>query len=137
MSLKPKQHEPSPPTEAESFAAPWMKPALEELGKKIAERDAASDYRRNLYHALSANNPKGPSLLDWNKIDLQLTSESTNAVGSMLMELANPQIRKYLGTVQTDPSLDEKRRSCKLNPVRKTNSEWRRTAWCAAFVNGV
>jgi len=135
MSLKHKPHQPSPPTEAESFAAPWMKWALDELGKNIAERDAATDYKRNLYHALSANNPNGPSLLDWNKLDLQFASDATNAAGPILMEFANPQIRKYLDTVQTDPSLDKKHRSCKLDPVRKTNSEWRMTAWCAAFVN--
>jgi uncharacterized protein (TIGR02594 family) len=112
-----------------------MKWALEELGKRVGEHDSASEYKRTLYRALSANNPHGPSLLDWNKINLQLASHATNAMGAMLMEFANPEVKKYLDTVQTDPALNKKHRSFKLDPVRKTNSEWRMTAWCAAFVN--
>jgi uncharacterized protein (TIGR02594 family) len=127
--------QPPVPTEAESLAAPWMEIALGELGKHIGEKDAASEYQRSVYRALSANNPKGPTLLDWNKIDLQWSKSAASAAGPMLMEQANPDIKKYLSTVQTDPELDKKHRSFKLDAVRQTNTEWRMTAWCAAFVN--
>jgi uncharacterized protein (TIGR02594 family) len=136
MSSHRQPLEPSAPSDAEAFAAPWMKVALQELGKKIAERDSASDYRRALYHALAANNPRGPSLLDWDKVDLDLSSKATDAFGPVLMESSNREIKKYLDTVRTDPERDKKRhRSYQLDAVRKAGNEWRMTAWCAAFVN--
>jgi hypothetical protein len=53
MSEHRKHLHPPSPTEAESFGAPWMKWALEELGKKVAEHDSASEYKTTLYHTLS------------------------------------------------------------------------------------
>ncbi|HEY3840263.1 MAG TPA: TIGR02594 family protein [Bryobacteraceae bacterium] len=135
MSAIHKKLQPPSPTDDETFSAPWMKFALQELGKHVGEHDAASEYQRTLYRTLAANNPQGPSLLDWNKVNLQLARGATTAVGPALMDGANRDVEKYLDTVRTDPSLDKKHRSFKLDKVRQTDSGWRMTAWCAAFVN--
>jgi uncharacterized protein (TIGR02594 family) len=130
MGTKPKE-----PTESESFAAPWMKIALQELNKNVGEHDAPKEFRENLYLSLAANDPHGPTLLDWKAIDHEIAQHASDVLGSTLMLLKNAPVRKYLDTVRTDPDLDKKRRSFALDPVRKNGSEWRMTAWCAAFVN--
>jgi uncharacterized protein (TIGR02594 family) len=133
---KPKHKlEPPAPTDAESLVAPWMEIALGELGKGIGEKDAATEYQRTVYRALSANNPKGPTLIDWNRVDLEWSKSAASALGPTLMDSANRDIKKYLSTVRTDPSLDKKHRSFTLDTVRHTDTGWRMTAWCAAFVN--
>lgn len=127
--------EPPTPTNAEASNAPWMEFALKELGKNIAEQDAAGEYQRALYRALAANNPQGRTLLDWNKIDLDLSQSAGDAFGPILMDSGNSDIAKYLRTVKTDPALDKKGRSWELSTSWKTKGGWRMAAWCAAFVN--
>lgn len=100
MSQHRKHLHPPSPTEAESFGAPWMKWALEELGKKVAEHDSASEYKRNLYHALSANNPHGPALLDWNKVNREFASRATDAAGPTLMAVAKSRGEEIPGDCQ-------------------------------------
>jgi hypothetical protein len=72
-----------------------MKFALQELGEHIAENDAAGEYQRTLYRTLAANNPHGPTLLDWNEIDLRLARSATAVVGPILMDRANSGVKKY------------------------------------------
>jgi len=130
MALSPKA-----PTEAEMFAAPWMEIALGELGKGIHEVDAAKSFQNRLYSTLSAQVNPGHHLMDWNAIDLGIARDAADDLGPTLMTVGNPEIAGYLATVHTDPDLDRHHRSFTLAPSRKDHSEWRMTAWCAAFVN--
>lgn len=129
-----RQIAPQPPTKQATARAPWMAFALQELGKHVHEVNAPGEIENNLYLSLAANNPHGPTLLDWDKLDHQMAHPSDN-LASVLMNTGNPEVKKYLDSVRTDPDLDKKRRSYKLDAVRKDPSGWRMTAWCAAFVN--
>jgi len=121
------------PTAAESSRAPWMEVALEELSKGIHELKP-DDFRHQLSAFLAASHPKGPTLLDWRKLDKDLVNQ-TNKIDAVIMRASNPSIASYLGSVRTDPDMDPKHRSFHLDTIRQTNSGWRMTAWCAAFVN--
>ena len=69
-----------------------MRFALQELGKGVAGHDAPTESQQTLYHALAANDPHGPSLLDWKRVDLDLSRQATQGIAPVLMDLANPDV---------------------------------------------
>jgi uncharacterized protein (TIGR02594 family) len=116
-------------TEDELAAAPWMKIALNELGKGVHEIRGDKSFADHFYLALSQNNPRF-SLLDWNKIDHDIAEKTANTFGGTLMVPSNPDVMKYLRSTRLDTFT--KRTTSKKHP---DIHEWRMQAWCAAFVN--
>ena len=120
--------------------APWMKIARAELGKSVKEVQRYESFKVPLLRSLTQNSPRGPTLLDWTKVNRDLVKSFSRAV-SQTMEKAtvrdNPDIANYLRSVKTDPLLDKtgRGRSYALPVATETPEGWKVAAWCAAFVN--
>jgi uncharacterized protein (TIGR02594 family) len=118
--------------------APWMEVAKKELGKDIREVQRYASFKMPLMKSLVENTPKGPTLLDWNKVNADIMKSYSKVVGPTVTSLTaadNPQIAAYLSQVRTDPALNAKGRSYELPAATETATGWMVTAWCAAFVN--
>lgn len=140
--------------------APWMEYAKAELARNIRERPANDELVNALRSALARNALERsteqavqslgqvsmllghkPGAMDPGRYRLftkELTDPAKQAVGQMeaaALERVNPDIGRYMATVQTDPIYDRKGRSFAVAPTYESGGEGRITAWCAAFVN--
>lgn len=118
--------------------APWMTIAEKELGKGIYEVQRYEGFKVPLMLSLAQNTPKGPTLLDWEKVNADLVRHFSRGMAGSISTMTaadNPEIAKYLKEVRTDPTLNPKGRSYELSVATETSYGWMVTAWCAAFVN--
>lgn len=135
--------------------APWMKFALDEMGKKIKENPDYESFEKLWYLSMAQHDGErtltkhlglssGP-LEQKNEPTLSLNpgyKERNYLLRPILdekvgkrLEASNPEINKYFEGVKTDPDLDKKGRSWDISHVSRGSVGWTVTAWCAAFVN--
>jgi uncharacterized protein (TIGR02594 family) len=104
-----------------------MRVALGEYEAGVSEIPGAKNFEQEFLFSLSQNHPRY-TLLNWNKVDRQITKRVVDLEGESLMRIANPTVSKYLQSTHLKVLT-------KLVNHKNGTHEWRMQAWCAAFVN--